>query len=93
MFSLWMIVLLIVRLLRGYLGSLLVKVLTHSLSFVSLCLVSGSVSDLKKYGIYTVTTVESGTRALQYLGLDGDKGSSGLKVMFSIFLSSNLSVF
>ncbi|KAG5381004.1 hypothetical protein IGI04_028846 [Brassica rapa subsp. trilocularis] len=26
-----------------------------------------------------VTTVESGTRALQYLGLDGDKGSSGLK--------------
>ncbi|KAG2324242.1 hypothetical protein Bca4012_038774 [Brassica carinata] len=26
-----------------------------------------------------VTTVESGTRALQYLGLDGDKGSSTLK--------------
>ncbi|KAF8111435.1 hypothetical protein N665_0076s0405 [Sinapis alba] len=26
-----------------------------------------------------VTTVESGTRALQYLGLDGDKGSSSLK--------------
>ncbi|KAJ0255822.1 Two-component response regulator ARR15 [Hirschfeldia incana] len=26
-----------------------------------------------------VTTLESGTRALQYLGLDGDKGSSGLK--------------
>ncbi|KAL1216703.1 Two-component response regulator ARR15 [Cardamine amara subsp. amara] len=26
-----------------------------------------------------VTTVESGTRALQYLGLDGDTGSSGLK--------------
>ncbi|CAH8381230.1 unnamed protein product [Eruca vesicaria subsp. sativa] len=25
-----------------------------------------------------VTTVESGTRALQYLGLDGDKGASGL---------------
>ncbi|KAL0701760.1 hypothetical protein Bca4012_057882 [Brassica carinata] len=30
-----------------------------------------------------VTTVESGTRALQYLGLDGDKGSSGLKVLSS----------
>ncbi|RID58015.1 hypothetical protein BRARA_F01345 [Brassica rapa] len=27
-----------------------------------------------------VTTVESGARALQYLGLDGDKGASGLKV-------------
>ncbi|CAG7869359.1 hypothetical protein HID58_021899 [Brassica napus] len=26
-----------------------------------------------------VTTVESGARALQYLGLDGDKGASGLK--------------
>ncbi|KAJ4883794.1 Two-component response regulator ARR15 [Raphanus sativus] len=26
-----------------------------------------------------VTTVESGTRALQYLGLDGDKGYPGLK--------------
>ncbi|EOA37104.1 hypothetical protein CARUB_v10010295mg [Capsella rubella] len=26
-----------------------------------------------------VTTVESGTRALQYLGLDGDKGASNLK--------------
>lgn len=31
--------------------------------------------------VYIVTTVESGTRALQYLGLDGDKGSSGLKVL------------
>ncbi|XP_018444013.2 two-component response regulator ARR15 isoform X1 [Raphanus sativus] len=29
-----------------------------------------------------VTTVESGTRALQYLGLDGDKGSSAPKVLF-----------
>jgi hypothetical protein len=28
-----------------------------------------------------VTTVESGTRALQYLGLDGGKGASNLKVI------------
>ncbi|CAD5317234.1 unnamed protein product [Arabidopsis thaliana] len=34
---------------------------------------------LLKISACKVTTVESGTRALQYLGLDGDNGSSGLK--------------
>lgn len=29
---------------------------------------------------YAVTTVESGTRALQYLGLDGEKGPVGFDV-------------
>jgi hypothetical protein len=31
--------------------------------------------------VISVTTVESGTRALQYLGLDGGKGASNLKVI------------
>lgn len=41
-----------------------------------------------------MTTVESGTRALQYLGLDGGKGASNLKVIkeqiFPLLLSTNL---
>lgn len=31
--------------------------------------------------VFPVTTVDSGTRALQYLGLDGNKGASDLKVI------------
>lgn len=30
--------------------------------------------------VYAVTTVDSGTRALQYLGLDGEKKSVGFNV-------------
>lgn len=30
--------------------------------------------------IYAVTAVESGTRALQYLGLDGERASVGFNV-------------
>ncbi|KAG7587073.1 Signal transduction response regulator receiver domain [Arabidopsis thaliana x Arabidopsis arenosa] len=37
------------------------------------------IERLLKISACKVTTVESGTRALQYLGLDGDNGSSGLK--------------
>ncbi|CAN8234739.1 unnamed protein product [Cochlearia groenlandica] len=37
------------------------------------------IERLLKISACKVTTVESGTRALQYLGLDGDKGSSSLK--------------
>lgn len=93
-----MIVSLIVKLLRDCLGSLLVKVknakpfLSHSLSFASLLFVFLiRFFRLNFLGLlYTVTTVESGTRALQYLGLDdGDKASSGLKVLHS-FLQISL---
>lgn len=39
------------------------------------------ICNLMFYGfVISVTTVESGAMALQYLGLDGDKGASGLKV-------------
>ncbi|ESQ48968.1 hypothetical protein EUTSA_v10021491mg [Eutrema salsugineum] len=37
------------------------------------------IERLLKISACKVTTVESGTRALQYLGLDGDKGASDLK--------------
>ncbi|KAJ0256462.1 Two-component response regulator ARR15 [Hirschfeldia incana] len=37
------------------------------------------IERLLKISACKVTTVESGTRALHYLGLDGDKGSSSLK--------------
>ena len=33
-----------------------------------------------EYYLYAVTAVESGTRALQYLGLDGERASVGFDV-------------
>jgi two-component response regulator (ARR-A family) len=48
------------------------------------------IERLLKISACKVTTVESGTRALQYLGLDGDNGSSGLKVYIHSFLRISL---
>lgn len=39
---------------------------------------------------FAVTAVESGTRALQYLGLDGEKSSMGIDVCINTFLFSSL---
>lgn len=85
-----MIVLWIVRLLKGCSNSLLAKVFHNPFVFSSVLaftwIIFSTVIDWFVF-CFAVTVVESGTRALQYLGLDGDTSSIGFDVSnFSIFL-------
>lgn len=91
-----MIVMSIVRLLKGCSNSLLAKVyfITFCVFHLFLVLV-GLYSELLLIFVVVVvvavTVVESGTRALQYLGLDGDTSSIGFDVSkFWIFCFRNL---
>lgn len=83
---LWMIVLWIVKSLKGCLNSLLAKVikLINLITLLCFLFVFGSFGlDSNGFWIFfffAVTVVESGTRALQYLGLDGDTSSIGFDV-------------